>query len=84
MTDIFRGTFIETMNIRNLLESINIEVFTQNENMGTIQPWTVSSGGFSPVILKVNEEDFDKAKKIIEDYENGNLNLENETETENQ
>ncbi len=48
--------------------------------MGTIQPWTITSGGFNPVILKVKNEDFDKAKKIIEDYENGNLNFE---ETEN-
>ena len=80
MINIFSGTYSETMNIRNLLENINIEVYTQNENMGTIQPWTITSGGFNPVILKVKNEDFDKAKKIIEDYENGNLNIK---ETEN-
>ena len=75
MTDIFRGTYFEAMNIRNLLENENIEVFTQNENMSSIEPWAVTSGGFNPVILKVNDEDFETAKKIIEDYENGNLNL---------
>ncbi|REG91130.1 putative signal transducing protein [Flavobacterium aquicola] len=83
MINIFSGSYIEVMNIKNLLESINIEVFTQNENMANIEPWAVSSGGFNPVILKVNDEDFDKAKKIIEDYENGNLNIEvEETEKE--
>ena len=76
MINIFRGTFSETMNIRNLLENTNIQVFTENENMANIQPWAISSGGFNPVILKVKEDDFEKAKKLIEDYEKGNLNIE--------
>lgn len=76
MKNIFSGTFSETMNIRNLLENINIEVFTENENMANIEPWAVSSGGFNPVILKVKDADFQKTKKLIEDYENGNLNIE--------
>jgi hypothetical protein len=81
MVNIFSGTFSETMNVKNLLENINIEVFTQNENMSNIEPWSISSGGFNPVILKVKDEDFEKAKKLIEDYQNGNLNIEIE-ETE--
>ena len=76
MINIFRGTFNETMNIRNLLENIYIQVFTENENMTNIEPGVISSGGFNPVILKVKDEDFKKAKKLIEDYENGNLKLE--------
>jgi len=67
--------------MRNLLENTNIEVFTENEIMSNIEPWAVTSGGFNPVILKVNDEDFESAKKIIEDYENGNLDFEN-NETE--
>ena len=82
MTNIFRGTFSETMNIKNLLGNINIQVFTENENMANIEPWAISSGGFNPVILKVKDEDFEKAKKLIEDYEKGNLNIEIQ-ETEN-
>jgi hypothetical protein len=76
MINIFRGTFSETMNIRNLLENINIQVFTENENMATIEPWAISPGGFNPVILKVKIQDFEKAKKLIEDFENGNLDIE--------
>ena len=75
MTDLFRGTYFEAMNIRNLLENEKIEVFTQNENMSTIEPWVVTSWGSNPVILKVNNEDFENAKKIIEDYQNGNLKI---------
>lgn len=73
MKNIFRGSFIEAMNINSLLEESGIEVFSQNENMATIQPWTVVAGGFRAVVLKVNEKEFAKAIYIIKDYENGNL-----------
>ena len=51
MTDIFKGTFTEAMNIRNLLENINIDVFG------------VISGGFNPITLQLKAEDFESAKK---------------------
>lgn len=70
MTNLFRGTYFEAMNMKNLLENNNIEVFTENENMSNIGPWVVTSGGFDPVILKVDDEDFENAKKVIKDYEN--------------
>ncbi len=73
MTNIFTGEFIEAMNIRNLLENENIEVFTVNEYMSSIEPWVVSPGGFKPVLLQVNDEDFKNAKKVVEDYRSGKL-----------
>jgi hypothetical protein len=76
MINIFSGTFSETMTIKNLLESKNVNVFAANELMSNIEP-TISAGGFDPVILKVSDEDFELAQKIIEDYQNGNLSLEN-------
>jgi len=30
----------------------------------------VTAGGFNPVTLRVNEEDFEKAKAIVEEYLN--------------
>lgn len=69
MIDLFRGTYFEAMNIKALLESNTIEVFTINENMSNTQPWVVTAGGFNPVLLKVNEEDLERAKQIIEDYQ---------------
>lgn len=78
MINIFRGNFIDAMNIRNLLESNNIEVFVQNEYMSIIQPWTVTSGGFNPVTLIIKEEELERAGKIIADFQNGNLSLEAE------
>ena len=63
------------MNIRNLLESNNIEVFTINEHMSTIEPWVVAAGGANPVVLKINDEDLERARKIIEALENGDLEI---------
>ena len=76
MIVVFSGSYFEAMNVRNLLEGNEISVFTQNEYMSSIEPWVVASGGFSPVKLQVDELDLDASKIIIEDYLNGNNNLE--------
>ena len=68
MIDLFRGSYFEVMNMKNLLESNNINVFILNENMSIIEPWVVTAGGFNPVTLRVNEEDVEKAKEIVEEY----------------
>ncbi|MHC0446851.1 putative signal transducing protein [Flavobacterium sp. 3-218] len=75
MIEIFRGSYIETMNIKNLLENNGISAFITNEYMSNIQPWSVSAGGNSPAILKVLEKDMANSKKIIESYNNGEYNL---------
>ena len=78
MIEIFSGTFIEAISVKNLLQNASIEVFTANEHLSNLQPWAVSSGGMNTSILKVKKDDFENAKKILLDYENGNLNLENQ------
>ena len=55
MIEIFRGSNIESKNIRNLLESRNIYVFVLNQLMSSIEPWVISPGGNKPTILKVNK-----------------------------
>lgn len=75
MVDIFRGTPGEATCIRNLIEGSGIEVFATFELMSTIAPWTVTSGGFNPVTLKVKVENFQAARNIIDHFENGDLNL---------
>nr|WP_315251802.1 DUF2007 domain-containing protein [uncultured Flavobacterium sp.] len=76
MIEVFSGSYFEAMNVRNLLEGKEISVFTQNEYMSNIEPWVVTSGGLNPVKLQVDELDFDASKIIIDDYLNGNNNLE--------
>lgn len=75
MIEIFRGSYIETMNIKNLLENNGISVFIANEYMANIQPWSVSAGGNDPVILKVLEKDMADSKIIIDNYNKGEYNL---------
>ncbi|UWY28885.1 DUF2007 domain-containing protein [Flavobacterium sp. TR2] len=66
MIEIFKGSYMEAMNIKNLLENNGISVFTANEYMSNIQPWSVSAGGNGAAILKVLEENLAKSKKIID------------------
>jgi len=68
MKALFNGSYFEAMNVRNLLESAGITVFVKNEYMATIEPWVVTSGGLNSVKLQVNEDDFEKAKQIVNDY----------------
>jgi hypothetical protein len=74
MTTIFSGTYIEALNIKNLIESNKIEVFFLNETMSIIEP-VISSGGFNSAILQVRQADFEKVKKLLQAYENGDLKL---------
>ncbi len=66
------------MNVKNLLEEKEITVFIQNEYMSSIEPWVVTSGGFNPVKLQVDESDFNQAESIIKNYLDGNNILETE------
>jgi hypothetical protein len=75
MIVVFSGSYFEAMNVRNLLESKGISVFSQNEYMSNIEPWVVTSGGVNPVKLQIDEADYDEAKNIIEDYLAGNNSL---------
>ena len=43
--------------------------------MSNIEPWAFTSGGLNPVILQVDESDFDASKIIIENYLGGNLEI---------
>ena len=78
MIVVFNGPYFEAMNVRNLLEEKEISVFTQNEYMSSIEPWVVTSGGFNPVKLQVDESDFEQAESIIKNYLDGNNILETE------
>jgi len=76
MIVVFNGAYFEAMNVKNLLEAKDVSVFIQNEYMSNIEPWVITSGGLNPVKLQVDESDFGKAKNIINDYLDGNYNLE--------
>ena len=76
MVEVFRGSYIEAMNVKNLIENNNIVVFTVNEYLSSIDPWVVTAGGNAPAILKVNDDDYQTAKKVIDDFNSGVYTLE--------
>ncbi len=75
MEKVYSGQYFEAMNVKNLLENLNIHVFVENDNMSLIEPFAVSPGGTSPVVLKVNKQNYNQAIETIKAYENGELAL---------
>lgn len=67
MVTIFKGSYLEAMSIKNLLESHNIKVFIIN-GVSTSKPWVISAGGFRLANLKVMEVEYEIAKKVMDDY----------------
>lgn len=67
--EVFSGTSIDAEIVRSLLEDSDIKTFLKDDNMGTIAPWHVSAGGVGAVKVIINSNDYDKAKLIIEKYE---------------
>ena len=65
---IFRGSQIDAALISQFLNDNEIETFINNQLMGTIAPWQVAAGGFQPGEVMVNNRDFEKAKKLMEEY----------------
>lgn len=74
MKNIFSGTYLEALNIKNLFENNKIDTVLLNETMSIIEP-VITSGGFNSAILQVRPEDFENAIKLLQEYEKGNLNL---------
>jgi hypothetical protein len=72
---LFNAGYLEVMNIKNLLDSFNIDSYIGNEYMSTIKPSLLSAGGFNSVSLQVNDKDFENAKKILDDYKKGEFDL---------
>jgi nicotinic acid phosphoribosyltransferase len=68
LVEVFAGELWQSTMVQNILEDNQINAFLENELMGTVAPWRVSSGGFNPVKVMVSNTDYDKAIKIIEEF----------------
>ncbi|MHC2990860.1 hypothetical protein OB13_04405 [Pontibacter sp. HJ8] len=66
--EIFAGDFHRAAIIKNMLENNGIYVFVENQHMGSIAPWQVSSGGFNPVRLIISSLNLEQATKLLEEF----------------
>lgn len=64
---IHNGSKNEALILKALLESFSIQVF-EDSSLSVFNPWGISIGDLNSVKLRVNEDDYAKAKEIINDY----------------
>jgi hypothetical protein len=68
--EVFAGTAMQAGMVKSLLENAEIEAFLKDEFIGTLNPWYATPGGAGAVKIFVSNADFEKAKMVVEDYEN--------------
>jgi len=73
--EIYSGNGWEVELLKSMLESAGITCFLQNEYSGTITPH-YTAGGVNPIKLIISSADIDKAKTIVEEFQN-NQNKDN-------
>jgi hypothetical protein len=68
--EVYSGSIWEVEMLKSLLENAEIETFLQDENTGTLAPWYTAGGGAGSIKVVVSSLDFEKAKLIVDEYEN--------------
>jgi hypothetical protein len=72
---IHQGSKEEATVLKMLLESFSIQVFEDASLMSVFNPWGVLVGDINAIKLKVAEEDYEKAKAIIDNYNSGEYDI---------
>lgn len=65
------GSKDEAVILKTLLESFSIQVYEDSSLMSVFNPWGIMIGDLNSVKLKVTEDDYEKAKIIIDNYNSG-------------
>ena len=68
--EIYSGNTWEVEIVKGLLENAQIKVFLRDEFCGTLAPWNTAGGGAGAIKVEVIDVDYDKAKLIVQKYEN--------------
>lgn len=67
---VFKGTAMQAAMVKSLLENAEIEAFMNDEFIGTLNPWHATPGGVGSVKVVVSYLDYEKAKAVVDEYEN--------------
>ena len=79
LVQVFAGEYWKTSMIKNILEDNDIQVYLENEYMGSIAPWRIEAGGFNPFKVIVSSLDYDAAMKLIEEFNSNDPQEEDNT-----
>nr|WP_293839470.1 DUF2007 domain-containing protein [uncultured Arsenicibacter sp.] len=66
---VYAGSIMQAEVVKSLLENEEINAFLKDEFLGTLAPWWASPGGMGAVKVIVSKTDVDKAKAIIDAYQ---------------
>ncbi len=67
--EIYSGNPWQVGMVKTLLENSGIKVYMQDVIMGTLNPWWTAGGGAGAIRLFILDNDYEKAKEIVEEYE---------------
>lgn len=65
---IFSGSIVRADLLKCLLEGQGIQVFLQDETMGTLAPWYVAAGGAGAVKVLIPNSKLEEARPIVENF----------------
>jgi len=68
--EVFAGTAVQATLVKSLLENAEIEAYLKDEFTGVLYPWHTSPGGVGAVKVFVSSVDQEKARMVVEEYEN--------------
>jgi hypothetical protein len=72
--EVFAGTAVQAHLVKSLLENAEIEAYLKDEFTGVLYPWHTSPGGVGAVKVFVSSADQEKARIVIDEFENNRKN----------
>lgn len=70
MVEIYAGQLWQATMVKNILEDNGIQVYLDNELMGTIDPGRIAAGGMDPVKVVVLDADYKSAMVLMDEFHN--------------
>jgi hypothetical protein len=70
--EVYSGSFLQAELLKSVLENAGIVSYLKDEIVGTLAPWVSSPGGAGPVKVVVADDDYEKTKGIVKEFEEKN------------
>mgnify|MGYP001267337660 CR=1 FL=1 len=70
LIEIYSGSQVEVSILTTMLDDEEIIYYVNGEYTGVILP-AITSGAMGSIVITVGEEDYERAKEIVERFKNG-------------